>query len=254
MHNNFNLDLVNINAYSKFGQIPSICSQDILSGKEVGITAWWTTWKQYFDLSPVVYPHQYIPSIAISSNKELTVGTGETLRSMSFSAGRPSGVNVCGSSLGFFIAAAGVRRLVDSRFPRAIFLSADSDPALGPRANKSPGGGIPVGEKKTSIIPKWDKISYTGINTATSTTSDWQQTDQHCCNYSMSLHKKTCLWGLPLDKKNSGYPQDGRADKNPYPHDRRADKDSYPHDSNNQCIIHRLQLSFVMINVQLMFV
>ena len=39
-----------------------------------------------------------------------------------------------------------------------------------------------------------------------------------------------------------------------YVHDRRADKDSYPHDSNNQCIILRLQLSFVMINVQLMLV
>ena len=45
-----------------------------------------------------------------------------------------------------------------------------------------------------------------------------------------------------------------RADKNPYPHDRRADKDSYPHDSNIQCIILRLQLSFMMINVQLMLV
>ena len=53
---------------------------------------------------------------------------------------------------------------------------------------------------------------------------------------------------------DSGYPHDGRADKNPYPHDRRADKDSYPHDSNNQCIILRLQLSFVMINVQLILV
>ena len=42
---------------------------------------------------------------------------------------------------------------------------------------------------------------------------------------------------------DSGYPHDGRADKNPY-----------PHDSNNQCIILRLQLSFVMINVQLMLV
>ena len=51
---------------------------------------------------------------------------------------------------------------------------------------------------------------------------------------------------------DSGYPHDRCADKNPYPHDRRADKDSYPHDSNNQCIILRLQLSFVMINVQLM--
>ena len=53
---------------------------------------------------------------------------------------------------------------------------------------------------------------------------------------------------------DSGYPHDGRADKNPYPHDRRADKDSYPHYSNNQCIILRLQLSFVMINVQLVLV
>ena len=53
-------------------------------------------------------------------------------------------------------------------------------------------------------------------------------------------------------ENDSGYPHDGRAEKNPYPHDRRADKDSYPHDRNNQCIILRLQLSFVMINVQLM--
>ena len=29
MRNNPNLDLVNINAYAKFGQIRSICSQDI---------------------------------------------------------------------------------------------------------------------------------------------------------------------------------------------------------------------------------
>ena len=55
-----------------------------------------------------------------------------------------------------------------------------------------------------------------------------------------------------LRKNDSGYPQDGHADKNPYPHDRHADKDSYPCDSNNQCIILRLQLFFVMINVQLM--
>ena len=51
---------------------------------------------------------------------------------------------------------------------------------------------------------------------------------------------------------DSGYLHNGRADKNPYPHDRHADKDSYPHNSNNQCIILRLQLSFMMINVQLM--
>ena len=55
-------------------------------------------------------------------------------------------------------------------------------------------------------------------------------------------------------KIDSGYPHDGRAGKNPYPHDPRADKDSNPHDSNNQCIILRLQLSFVMINEQMMLV
>ena len=48
--------------------------------------------------------------------------------------------------------------------------------------------------------------------------------------------------------EDSGYPHDGRTDKNPYLHDRRADTDSYPHDSNNQCIILRLQPSFMMIN------
>ena len=53
---------------------------------------------------------------------------------------------------------------------------------------------------------------------------------------------------------DNGYPHDGCAVKNPYPHDRRADKDSYPHDSNNQCVILRLQLSFTMINVQLILV
>ena len=64
------------------------------------------------------------------------------------------------------------------------------------------------------------------------------------------VHRSYVPW--PMD--DSGYPHDGRADKNPYPHDRRADKDSFPHDSNNQCIILRLQLSFVMINVQLLIV
>ena len=59
------------------------------------------------------------------------------------------------------------------------------------------------------------------------------------------------LWHEIID---NGYPHGGRAHKNPYPHDWLAGKDSYPHDSNNQCIILRLQLSFVMINVQLMLV
>ena len=46
----------------------------------------------------------------------------------------------------------------------------------------------------------------------------------------------------------------GIAVVNAYPHDNCADKDSYTYDSNIQCIILRLQLSFAMINVQLMFV
>ena len=49
------------------------------------------------------------------------------------------------------------------------------------------------------------------------------------------------LSGKYRKQNDSGYPHDGRADKNPYPHDRRADEDSYPHDSNNQCIILRLR-------------
>ena len=36
---------------------------------------------------------------------------------------------------------------------------------------------------------------------------------------------------------DTGYPHDGRADKDSYPHDGRADKDSYPHDRHNQCIM-----------------
>ena len=31
-------------------------------------------------------------------------------------------------------------------------------------------------------------------------------------------------------RDDTGYPHDGRADKDSYPHDGRADKDSYPHD------------------------
>ena len=68
------------------------------------------------------------------------------------------------------------------------------------------------------------------------------------------MHESRLTQGLKTTFIDSGYPHDGRADKNPYPHDRRADKDSYPHNGNNQCIILRLHLSFVMINVQLMLV
>lgn len=98
--------------------------------------------------------------MAASSNKELTAGAGDNLRSVS--AGRPNGVNVCvcDSIFGFLIAAAGVKRLVDSRFPRASFFSTEveappsfcgileSDPDLDPKAKRSPGGGIPVVKKR----------------------------------------------------------------------------------------------------------
>ena len=36
---------------------------------------------------------------------------------------------------------------------------------------------------------------------------------------------------------DTGYPHDGRADKDSYPHDGRADKDSYPHDRHSQYIM-----------------
>ena len=39
---------------------------------------------------------------------------------------------------------------------------------------------------------------------------------------------------------DTGYPHDGRADKESYPHDGRADKDSYPHDMHNHNYGYRL--------------
>ena len=45
--------------------------------------------------------------------------------------------------------------------------------------------------------------------------------------------------GYPHDGRadKDSYPHDRRADKDSYPHDRRADKDSYPHDRHNQYIM-----------------
>ena len=42
--------------------------------------------------------------------------------------------------------------------------------------------------------------------------------------------------GYPHDGRadKDSYPHDGRADKDSYPHNRRADRDSYPHDRHNQ--------------------
>ena len=38
-------------------------------------------------------------------------------------------------------------------------------------------------------------------------------------------------------RMDTGYPHDGRADKDSYSHDGRANKDSYPHDRHNQYIM-----------------
>ena len=45
--------------------------------------------------------------------------------------------------------------------------------------------------------------------------------------------------GYPHDGRadKDSYPHDCRADKDSYPHDGRADKDSYPHDRHNQYIM-----------------
>ena len=45
--------------------------------------------------------------------------------------------------------------------------------------------------------------------------------------------------GYPHDGRadKDSYLHDGRADKDSYPHDGRADKDSYPHDRHKQCIM-----------------
>ena len=45
--------------------------------------------------------------------------------------------------------------------------------------------------------------------------------------------------GYPHDGRadKDSYPHDGRVDKDSYPHDGRADKDSYPHDRHNQYIM-----------------
>ena len=52
--------------------------------------------------------------------------------------------------------------------------------------------------------------------------------------------------GYPHDGRanKDSYPHDRRADKDSYPHDGRADKDSYPHDRYNQYIMLTLVISY----------
>ena len=58
----------------------------------------------------------------------------------------------------------------------------------------------------------------------------------NCLLYEKSaLRKMTGKYGTQVKRvtafpNDTGYPHDGRADKDSYPHDGRADKDSYPHD------------------------
>ena len=61
----------------------------------------------------------------------------------------------------------------------------------------------------------------------------------NACMYCILI---TCHCHIPryvkfMKKNDSGYPHDGRADKNPYPHDRRADKDSLYQLNHNLIII-----------------
>ena len=60
--------------------------------------------------------------------------------------------------------------------------------------------------------------------------SFFPQTIRDWNNLPESLISSSELSDDSVSKFDTGYPQDGRADKDSYPHDRRADKDSYPHD------------------------
>ena len=53
------------------------------------------------------------------------------------------------------------------------------------------------------------------------------------------------------NKKDTGYPHDGRADKDSYPHDGRADKDSYPHDrlADKDSYPHDRHNQYTMLNL-----
>ena len=46
---------------------------------------------------------------------------------------------------------------------------------------------------------------------------------------------------------DTGYPHDGRADKDSYWHDGRANKDSYPHDRQPQQPIHYVMFIIMVI-------
>ena len=56
--------------------------------------------------------------------------------------------------------------------------------------------------------------------------------------------------GYPHDGRadKDSYPHDGRADNDSYPHDGRADKDSYPHDRYNQCSVYNYGYRLASIN------
>ena len=54
-----------------------------------------------------------------------------------------------------------------------------------------------------------------------------------------------------VENEDTGYPHDGRADKNSYPHDGRADKDSYPHEGrgDKDSYPHDRHNQYIMISL-----
>ena len=91
MCNNPNLDLVNINAYAKFGQILSICSQDIeiLSGNEIhnsikGHNSVITLWKLTYN-NPSLH--------VVSINAYAKLGQIPSIRSQDIERKRNSDIN-----------------------------------------------------------------------------------------------------------------------------------------------------------------
>ena len=52
-------------------------------------------------------------------------------------------------------------------------------------------------------------------------------------------------------ENDTGYPHDGRGDKDSYPHDGRADKDSYPHDgrADKDSYLHDRHNQYIMLSL-----
>ena len=55
------------------------------------------------------------------------------------------------------------------------------------------------------------------------------------------------------NENDTGYPHEGRADKDSYPHDGRADMDSYPHDgrADKDSYPHDRHILYIMLSLYL---